>query len=101
MSFNVNSLQKQQCLAMLGTDTETRLQLASMPLYPLFALHTRKEYCTYAPLGSMDGLLQWKWEDMSTRSIPSVLMSFQKRINNSWEDQGEIIKSNAPQSDTV
>lgn len=38
MSFNISSLQKQQCLAMFGTDMETRLQLASMPLYPLFAL---------------------------------------------------------------
>lgn len=46
----------------------------------LASLHTpslhsfKEEDSTYGPLGGMDGSPQWKWEDMSTRSIPSVIV---------------------------
>lgn len=56
------------------------------------SLHSfKEEYSTYGPLGGMDGSLQSEWEDMSTRSIPSVMKSSLslKWINNGWKENSE------------
>lgn len=67
----VNELQQRLCLVLRLKRGYSELERLHAP-----SLHSFKEdYSTYGPLGGMDGSLQSKWEDMSTRSVPSVMMS--------------------------